>query len=216
VSGIALGKATRPLGPSTGGCNVAQDPSLDARTARPAWIPQPFTQLKLAADDPLEVSVTFSLWRVPGRKTLLHDGSGMVLTARINGDTLRLTLDAGVEDDRPFAFLLSARADMRASWRTVSALIALFNSTQASRAGAKQRPNRQLMLHMRALQALDGEAAGASHREIAEVIFGAQDVFERWATNSELRAQIRYLLRRGHHMVSSGYRQLPSKSRPAH
>lgn len=72
------------------------------------------------------------------------------------------------------------------------------------------------MLHLRALQALDGEVAGASHREIAEVIFGAEDVFQRWATNSELRAQVRYLLRRGHHLVNTGYRQLPSRSRRTH
>jgi hypothetical protein len=170
----------------------------------------------LTADDPLEASVTFSLWKVPGRKTLLHDGTGMLLTAQINQGILSFTLDDGVEEGRPFAFLVSARPDMRASWRVVSAVLALFNPTKTSRGVTKRRPSRQLMLHMRALQALDGEAAGASQREIAEVIFGAQDVFQRWATNSELRAQIRYLLRRAHHLVSKGYRQLPSNNRAAH
>lgn len=179
-------------------------------------MPRPSTHLKLTGDDALAPGVAFSLWKVPGHKTLLHDGAGMLLTAQINQEILRLTLDAGVQEDRPFAFHLPARPDVRASWPIVSAILALFASPKLSRSTAKLRPNRQLMLHLRALQALDGEAAGASHREIAEVIFGAQDIFQRWTTNSELRAQIRYLLRRGHHLVSSGYRQLPNRSRPTH
>ena len=44
----------------------------------------------------------------------------------------------------------------------------------------------------RYLQALDGEAAGATHREIAIAIFGEQDVWQRWThDNSEIRAPIR-------------------------
>lgn len=179
-------------------------------------MPRPSTHLKLTGDDALAASVAFSLWKVPGHKMLLHDGAGMLLTAQINHEILRLTLDACVQEDRPFAFHLPAHPDVHASSPIVSAVLALFVSPKPSRSAAKPRPNRQWMLHFRALQALDGEAAGASHREIAEVIFGAQDIFQRWTTNSELRAQIRYLLRRGHHLVSSGYRQLPSRSRPTH
>lgn len=216
MSGTPFGKVARPPRASTGGCNVVEDPSLDARTAQPTWITQPFTQLKLMADYAPDANITFSLWKVPGHKTLLHDGAGLVLTAQINQETLRIRLGDGVGEDRPFAFLLPARPDMRFSWRIVSAVLALFSSAKASLGITKARPSRGLILHVRALQALDGEAAGASHREIAEVIFGARDVFQRWATNSELRAQIRYLLRRGHHLVSSGYRQLPSRSRPTH
>ena len=61
---------------------------------------------------------------------------------------------------------------------------------------------------MRTLQALDGEAAGESQRDIASVIFGESDVWRRWTTNSELRAQLRYLLRRGHQLVDGGYLDL--------
>jgi hypothetical protein len=61
---------------------------------------------------------------------------------------------------------------------------------------------------MRTLQALDGEAAGESQREIASVIFGESDVWQRWTTNSELRAQLRYFLRCGHQLVEGGYLNL--------
>jgi hypothetical protein len=171
----------------------------------------PSTHLKLTGDHALAATVAFSLWKMPGYKMLLHDGAGVLLSAQINHQIVRLTLDRTVEEARPFAFSLSARPDVRAACPAIKTVLALFASSMPFRSPAKARPNRQFMLHMRALQALDGEAAGASHREIAEVIFGAQDIFERWSTNSELRAQIRYLLRRGHPLVSSGYRQLPSK-----
>ena len=128
-------------------------------------MPRPSTHLKLTGDDTLAPSVAFSLWKVPGHKMLLHDGAGMLLTAQINQEILRLTLDAAVQEDRPFAFLLPARPDVRAAWPIVSAVLALFASPKATRSAATPRPNRQLMVHLRALQALYMEIGRASCRE---------------------------------------------------
>jgi len=63
-------------------------------------------------------------------------------------------------------------------------------------------------MHMRALQALDGAQAGASQREIASVLFGEEVVAARWGTDSELRAQVRHLIRRARAYMRGDYRRL--------
>jgi hypothetical protein len=64
------------------------------------------------------------------------------------------------------------------------------------------------LLHMRALQALDGALSGASQREIAVVLFGADVVAQKWHADSELRARIRYLIRRASALMNGGYCRL--------
>jgi hypothetical protein len=167
----------------------------------------------LTGTDALDADIVFSLWKMPGHKMLLHDGVRLLLTAQINHKILRIVLDASVHDGCPFALVLPARRDMRTSLLLAPRVVAIVASSRRPRRAGRPRPNRQMMTHLRSLQALDGEAAGASHREIAEAIFGAQDVFERWSTDSELRAQIRYLLRRGHDLTTGGYRRLYSSAR---
>jgi hypothetical protein len=61
---------------------------------------------------------------------------------------------------------------------------------------------------MRALQALDGVLAGASQREIAVVLFGSEVVTEKWHSDGELRARVRYLIRRASALMNGGYRRL--------
>ena len=60
----------------------------------------------------------------------------------------------------------------------------------------------------RVLQALDGARVGASQRDIASAIFGAGAVNASWTPDSELRAQTRYLLKRGEALARGGYRTL--------
>jgi hypothetical protein len=59
------------------------------------------------------------------------------------------------------------------------------------------------MLHMRTLQALDGTLAGTSQRGVAEVLFGITTVAERWYEDSDLRAQVRRLIRRGQTLMEA-------------
>jgi hypothetical protein len=74
------------------------------------------------------------------------------------------------------------------------------------------RPTRIAVMHMRALQALDGVQAGASQREVASVLFGEEVVAARWGTDSELRAQVRHLFRRARAYMRGGYRRLVTVS----
>jgi hypothetical protein len=69
-------------------------------------------------------------------------------------------------------------------------------------------------MHMRSLQAVDGIAAGASQRAIAIVLYGAARVFHDWHADSELRAQVRHLIRRGSELVHGGYRRLLGHATP--
>ena len=71
-----------------------------------------------------------------------------------------------------------------------------------------RRAARAPVLHLRALQALDAAQGGATHREIAEVVFDADAVRSRWSADSELRAQVRHLLSRAEGFVRGGYLRL--------
>lgn len=144
-----------------------------------------------------------------GRKSLFHEGAQVSLTTQINHETLRLSMNAQIEDGAPFVFAIPAIADMRQSWLIATRVSELLTSARRhAKRAPRGRPSRQALVHMRSLQALDGESYGASHRDIAMALFGESDVWQRWATNSELRAQVRYLLRRGRHFAKGGYRRL--------
>jgi len=55
---------------------------------------------------------------------------------------------------------------------------------------------------------IDARAAGASHKDIAAAVFGDQVVRRSWSADGELRAQVRYLVRRSAKLASNGYRHL--------
>lgn len=60
-----------------------------------------------------------------------------------------------------------------------------------------------------ALIALDGKAFGASHREIAQVIYGTERVETEWGdTDSPLRQKIKRDLARGRRLMNGSYRDL--------
>lgn len=63
------------------------------------------------------------------------------------------------------------------------------------------------------LQAVDGHTNGASHREIAEVLFGRRDLAdEPWKTSSRRFATMD-LIKSGLAMINGGYRRLLSHRR---
>jgi hypothetical protein len=49
-------------------------------------------------------------------------------------------------------------------------------------------------------------------RDIGEAIFGSEAVMTRWHADSELRAQVRHLIRRGRTLMNGGYRTLLTAS----
>lgn len=100
---------------------------------------------------------------------------------------------------------------MTALDHTISLLSALSHLVHGSRPSLViDRPGRVEAIKLRdALIAIDGEQMGATRREIATVIYGADRVAEEWNDPSgRLKAVIKRDVLRGRRLVAGGYRQL--------
>lgn len=198
------------------GLRLLEDPARDARQAQPAWLPDPDGLPQLHLDEAAAPDApVFALWRVPGRKQLAHDGHRLLLTAYRPEGMLRAAFSLSLEHGMAYAHGLAAGARLRERWHAATTTMERLDGyyeREAVPAGvhahAHGRPDRIALMHMRSLQALDGLAAGATHREIAQALFGAAVVAERWHDLGELRAQVRRLARRGRALVDGGYRHL--------
>jgi hypothetical protein len=202
----------RPLGEPARhwGLRLLEDPERDGRDAQPLWMPDPDTLVLVHPDDdPPDRALPFQLWRFPGHKHLTHDGKRLVLTCQWVGRVLRLGLSTKLNDGMAHAFAVRAGGGLHRRWRAIETELSLLDGTTVTSPGvAAGRPGRNSLLHMRALQALDGTLAGASQRQVAEVLIGTRTVAERWDEDCDLRAQVRRLIRRGRVFMSGGYRRL--------
>ncbi len=192
------------------GLRLLEDPARDARDAHPAWFPDPASVVQIYPDaDPADDALLFQLWHIPGRKQLMHDGKRLVLTTQLVDRKLRMAISPALEDGMAYAYAVRAGRQLRERWRAIEVDLAMLDADSAHHsATASDRPGRTAMLHMRTLQALDGTLAGASQRGVAEVLFGISAVAERWHDDSDLRAQVRRLIRRGQALMDGGYRHL--------
>ncbi|HBO1419404.1 PF10074 family protein [Bordetella bronchiseptica CA90 BB1334] len=181
------------------GLRLLEDPVLDARDAHPAWLPghAAVVQLYPDADPPLDAAV-FAFWHIPGHKQLLHDGKGLALIARSPGRCARFALAPGLEDGMAVAY----------AHRGGATALARGYVPSSDLADAKPRPTLAALLELHTLQALDAALAGASLREIAEGLFGADAVAADWHADGDLRARVRRLVRRGDALMRGGYRRL--------
>ena|SRR3990167_773688 len=177
------------------GLRLLEDPALDARDAHPAWLPGHDAVVQLHPDtDPPPDAAAFAFWRIPGHKQLLHDGKGLALIARSPGHCARFALAPGLEDGMAVAYAHRGRGAPHVP------------DTPAPM--ARPRPPPAALLELRTLQALDATLAGASLREVAEGLFGADAVAADWHADGDLRARVRRLVRRGDALMRGGYRRL--------
>jgi hypothetical protein len=115
----------------------------------------------------------------------------------------------------PFLFGVTPGRSHRANSTAATRLNELLLATPPVSSGqVRRRPTRTSLTHLRTIQALDGASHGASHREIAITLFGIHSVRRDWSADGELRARVRYLIRRGEQLSSSGYRQLAGLETP--
>lgn len=196
------------------GLAVLIDPRLDAREASPVWAIRAPAPVRLVRDEYRSADGRgaprdqFSIWHLAGRKSLLGDGADLQLMIRSSPQTAQLHIaDRLCAGDR-FAYQIPAGAAQGAALRTVAAFHALHGVPSAGRQRAAHRPGRTDLFHARALQVLDGLAAGASQRELATAIFGNATVARNWRPDGALRAQVRYLIRRARAMMAGEYRSL--------
>lgn len=193
------------------GLRMLEDPALDARDAHPDWFPDPVDVLQLYPDaDPPPAADAFAFWRIPGHKYLVYDGKRLVLTAAWPGCRVRLTLAPGVADGMAYLYAIRAGAASAKSYRAITTELDMLATADATiPAGvARTRPKPAALLELHTLQALDAALAGASLRETAEGLFGAEAVASGWYADGGLRSRVRRLVRRGQSLMRGGYRRL--------
>ena len=179
------------------GLRHLEDPCRDARAAEPLWCPTPALSLRLVKHFDEATAAKFQFWCIPGHKSLVHDGFGMLLTARHPPSVRRAVLDLDLATDAPYGFLIPAGSLTQDGCRAVREFTALYQTRATpNHNDLPERPTRSAVIHMRTLQAIDGAGSGASQREIARAIFGSSAVQAQWSPDSELRAQVRYFLRK--------------------
>ena len=192
-------------------CTHLVDPALDARTASPEWLPPSVHPIRIVPCDAASDAPRFSPWRIPGQKTLYRTAAGFVLAARVGPDSWRLSLSSKLHDESSFAYQIPAGLNPSLAISLIGQINEAMAPGSVSKTRASDsgwRPKREAILHMRTLQVLDGVAASATHRSIAECIYGADEVWRRWYKYGEFPSHIRYLLRRGRALVEGGYCRL--------
>lgn len=178
---------------------------MDAREAHPVWIG---AEDRLPHLRPAQVRSTagegpvFGLWRIRGRKHLLHAGSDLILSALDGRQRLRTSVSPALAEGSACRLSLPPGGDAGA------AAAALQGLRGEHHAPAFRHVSRMDLLHMRGLQALDALQAGCGHREIAEAVFGADAAADRWHADSDLRAQVRHILSRAKDLMAGGYLRL--------
>lgn len=196
------------------GLRLLEDPALDARDAHPAWFPDHDRVVQIYPDnDPPPDAERFALWRLPGRKHLIHDGRRLMLVTRWAGCCIRLAFAPGLQDGMAYAYAVRAAPDHIARCRTLADELDMLMAVTAPTALVRPRPSTTTLQELHTLQALDGTLAGASLRTVGQVLFGTETVRRDWHADGALRARVRRLVRRGQTLMRGGYRQwlqLPS------
>lgn len=130
---------------------------------------------------------------------LLRDGRRVVQVRCVGDDLTRDPLAIGLlADEFP---------NVERKIRILRRFAELYRAVESSGATAVWTPP---SLRLRnALIALDGSRAGATYREIAEVIYGPALVAERWGRGQRnLKDQLIRAVRRGRRLMNSGYAEL--------
>jgi hypothetical protein len=190
------------------GCAALEDPDRDARDVTPVWLASPDIVSMIPARSQPQ-GQAFSVWNTRNSRQLTHTGTHLQLQMGNAPHPLYIDLDPHLEDGEPFAYLVNADHLIRERLRAVATVDDHFNGdSNAYMLPPSQRLERSGVTHARTLQALDGVHVGASHRDVAIALFGEHQVHSRWTADGELRAQVRYLIRRGKAWINGGYRSL--------
>ena len=188
-----------------------EDPGRNAREAFPIWKPEllPVLHISPASDAGGRPCPGLDLWNMPGRKHLrmldIADGY-LALVVQCGARWLRARIEPMALTAPSCIFWLPVPASATPALLQAQLLPSLPGILPDNR--RRPRAYRNETLHLRALQALDGVAAGATQREIAQVIFGQERVQEDWHADSGLRRQIRHYLSRGNFFMREGYLDL--------
>jgi hypothetical protein len=198
---------TSTRSPFVGGCGFPFDPHLHADNAPLVWLPQldPATVLLIPAPAPFSGSRSLGSL-TPIFRRHASDGEHWIVCDR--DGRFALLLIGGFEIDTPVASVSPFDADLAARADPALRLWRLLTGQRAIRSAdpLTQLQRQQLVF---ALRALDADLAGATYREIAEVLFGEARVptGSSWKTH-DLRGRTIRLVRGGLRLMRGGYLDL--------
>lgn len=153
--------------------------------------------------------MTFDLWKIPGQKSLVHDGANVWMQLRTARESFDLHLDSELTNGKRFGYALPADTQLRDRQRAISRFVALCRSDRPHNLNVTlDRPSRSTLHHLQAIQALDGVSSGASQRDIAGALMGEDVATAEWSPDSALRAQLRSIIYRARALMNGGYRLL--------
>jgi hypothetical protein len=184
------------------------DPMVDARTAIPIWQPDPPSTLRVVRASSAQVGIKLYDLQIERTPYMVRDDQGTYGTASMKSNSWRVHVADGLSADDRIAIAIPVDEFAR---RRVVAADRFIVDLKAKSAETRKRlsvSNRADRFHCSVLQAIDGAAAGATHRQIAVAIYGQRRVSASWTPDGDLRARIRYFLKRGGALVNGGYRAL--------
>ena len=187
-----------------GACDVDLDPRLDARDAHPVWlgVEDALLHLRPALAQSVPRDQVFRLWRIGGRKRLLHAGTDLILSVQNEPQGLHACISPALADGE------ACRASFPLDGKPAACRTQMHLLLGDLPEPCLRHVSRTAVLHMRGLQALDALEGDCGQRDVAEALFGADIVAERWHADSDLRAQVRHILARAQSWVAGGYLQL--------
>ncbi len=204
-------RASRPprTAPATGGCTVLEDPDKSGAETLAFWRPEVLPALVRLSPAPRPCTgpaPRLDPWWGASRQAVLDTGGGFHVALAEGPREWRFWIEGKRLPKRgtPLRALVALDDDLDAQ---VAALRRFRDAVTNPAAPPDLTPYQTRML-MRTLQALDAHLDGASVRQTAEALFGAERVKTDWYRNTPLRDQVRYLIGRGRQLMDGGYRDL--------
>lgn len=194
-----------------GGCTFAEDPARDGFAARILWRASFDPSVVAAAAHSVGCSGDcFDLGRLARFATIALTPDGCEHLALSDGmQRLRLDIVRGSVRAGPvvLGYALSGIATLGPVLTTLRRLSRLYR-----RGGFAPPSSPQMATHARlvlALRAYDGLRSGASHRDVAEVLYGVERVEAELNGGSDsLKSRVRRLAKLTRSMASGGWRDL--------
>ena len=184
------------------------DPIVDARTANPIWQPDPPSTLRVVRASAAKQGLKLYDLQIERTPYMVRDDQGTYGTASMKSNSWRVHVADGLAEGDRIAIAIPVDEFAR---RRVAAADRFIADLKAKPAGSRKSiraTNRADRFHSSVLQALDRAVDGATHRQIAVAIYGQRRVSASWTPDGDLRARIRYFLKRGATLVDGGYRTL--------
>ena len=201
-------QAARPRrrSPIAGGCDFPIAPAQSALEASPCWTPAVDIGAHLVVASPLAPAEAAVRAKALAPRLVRPDPGGASLLLGAPPDEIHIVLATDVSAEQPLAVIVPLDA---ATPARLASLDTLWRGLVRPRAASRARVTSQRRARIKAmLRAVDAHAAGASHRDLAQALFGPQRVAaEPWKT-SPLRDTAMRLSRDGAALVQRGYREI--------